>query len=608
MAGKTDRDSVTGSGATGLPALEGRRLPAWLQRPIDWLLALPLAARAALAGLVALGILGFVFFLGFVVGERQFFPYTFLSKVDGKIASLMPASPPAPLEGQTLNSALIRIDMKVGHVDTGRPAASQNPLSRNGGGVASFGEDVLVLAYNGNIYAASGHDSIRVSALEAPDNNRAEYQALAEDPDFAQYNFHQHYLRYNDLLDYDTGSERGLIASYTEYHPGRACVTNTLAKLEIPPGVTSVDAMSARAEDWQVIYRTDPCLPFKDKHLAMEGHMAGGRLAFEAPSTVYLTSGDFHIDGMRSEGPGIAQDPDAQYGKVLEVDIATGEGRILSMGHRNAQGIALKPSGDLIILEHGPRGGDELNLIEEGKNYGWPLESYGTTYRGSPIPNALSYGRQSRFEPPIFSWVPSVAASGLTLIEGFHDAWDGDLLAASLTDGALFRIRMEGRQAVYSERIEVGTRIRDVHQHSDGRLVLWTDNGEIIFLSGVDRIDEGERFRRYLSELDAPRRVKADLQTAVDRCAECHSFAVGEHERSPGLNRIFGDPIASTPFEGYSPALSRKSGRWTRENLKAFIENPQEFAAGTSMPGQEISDERVVDELVNYLEELDRQF
>ncbi len=608
MVGETDNTDVKSAGAAGLAALGGRRLPGWLQGPLDWLVGLPLMARAALSAMVALGFLGLVFFLGFLVGERQFFPYTFLSKVDGKLASMMPASPPAPLDSQALNSALIRLDMKVGHVDTGRPAASQNPLSRNGGGVASFGEDILVLAYSGTIYAAAQHDAIRVTAIEAPDNNREEYQALADDPAFADYNFHQHYLRYNDLLDYDTGSGRGLIASYTEFHPGKACVTNTLARLEFPAGANSIDAVSARAEDWEVIYRTTPCLPFKDKHLAMEGHMAGGRTVFEAPSTVYLTSGDFHIDGMRSEGPGIAQDPDAQYGKVLKIDIATGDGEIVSMGHRNAQGIALTPAGDLIILEHGPRGGDELNLIEAGRNYGWPLESYGTTYGGSPIPNSLSYGRQTQFQSPIFSWVPSVAASGLTLIDGFHEAWDGDLLAASLTDGALFRIRMEGRQAVYSERIEVGTRIRDVHQHSDGRLVLWTDNGEIIFLSGSDRIDMSERFQRYLAELDAPARVKSDLQTAVDRCAECHSFAVGEHERSPGLNRIFGDPIASTSYEGYSQALKRKSGRWTRENLKAFIENPQDFAPGTVMPGQEISDGRVVDELVNYLEELDRQF
>ncbi len=608
MTGKTENNKVRSAGTAGLAALQGRELPSWIQRPLDWLLALPLAAKAGLSALIALGFLGLVFFLGFLVGERQFFPYTFLSKVDGKLASMMPASPPAPLDSQTLNSALIRIDMKVGHVDTGRPAASQNPLSRNGGGVASLGDDILVLAYNGNIYAASEADAIRISAIEAPDNNRAEYQALADDPDFADYNFHQHYLRYNDLLDYDTGSQRGLVASYTEYHPGKACVTNTLARLEIPAGVNSVDDMSATAQDWEVFYRTAPCLPFKKEHLAMEGHMAAGRIVFEAPSTVYLTSGDFHIDGMRSEGPGIAQDPDAQYGKVLEINMDSGEGRILSMGHRNAQGIAMMPGGELIILEHGPRGGDELNLIEEGANYGWPLESYGTTYRGSPIPNSLSYGRQTQFQPPIFSWVPSVSTSGLTLIDGFHEAWDGDLLASSLTDGALFRIRMEGRQAVYSERIEVGTRIRDVHQHSDGRLVLWTDNGEIIFLSGVDRIDEGERFQRYLADLDAPGRVKADLQTTVDRCAECHSFAVGEHERSPGLNRIYGDPIASTPYEGYSPALLRKSGRWTRENLKAFLANPQGFAPGTSMPGQEIGDDRVVDELISYLEDLDRQF
>ena len=85
--------------------------------------------------------------------------------------------------------------------------------------------------------------------------------------------------------------------------------------------------------------------------------------------------------------------------------------------------------------------GDELNLIQDGLNYGWPLESYGTTYRGTRIPDSLSYGRHTQFQPPIFSWVPSVAVSGMTLVKGFDESWDGDILVSSLSDQALHRVR-----------------------------------------------------------------------------------------------------------------------------------------------------------------------
>jgi glucose/arabinose dehydrogenase len=89
--------------------------------------------------------------------------------------------------------------------------------------------------------------------------------------------------------------------------------------------------------------------------------MASGRIVFQAPDTLYLTSGDFHWDGMRADGELIAQNPEAEYGKVLKIDLATGDSAIVSMGHRNMQGMTFTEDGQLFVAEHGPNGGDELN-------------------------------------------------------------------------------------------------------------------------------------------------------------------------------------------------------------------------------------------------------
>ena len=583
-------------------------IPAWVNRAWAWVWGLPKSVLMAAGAAIFAGFVSFVLFLGFVIGSHDIFPSSIFAKVDNKLSKFASGSAAPPkLTSRTYNSGLIQLNSTVGIVPTGRPN-TEKALRSNGGGLASFGNDVLVLPYTGKIFAAENADSIRQTKIAGPDNNRVEYIAAANDPANGDYHIIKSYLRYNDLTYFKSETGHGLLASYTEYHTGKLCVTNTVARLDFAPDITDIDAVEADAGDWTVVYRTKPCLPFKTRHVAMEGHMAGGRMVFQAPSTLYMTSGDFHIDGMRSEGPGIAQNPDAEYGKVMKIDIETGTGQIVSMGHRNMQGIAPSADGDIIVVEHGPKGGDEINLIREGANYGWPLESYGTTYRGGPIPNSISYGRHTQFEPPIYSWVPSIAASTMTLVDGFHDAWNGDLVVGSLRGEGLHRVRLQGQQAVYSEHIDIGTRIRAVHQHNDGRLVLWTDNEELIFMTASEPVDDSILFERYLETAHLSSRLENRLRTTIDACAECHSFLADAHENSPSLGRMFGNDIAATSFAGYSDGLKSTKGEWTRENLIAYLSNPDAFAPGSGMPNPGIEDDKMIEAVVDYLEDLDRHF
>ncbi|WP_051927544.1 PQQ-dependent sugar dehydrogenase [Ruegeria halocynthiae] len=561
---------------------------------------------------LAFGFIGLAVFAGYEIGKRQWLLHTVFEKVDRRIEKAMAKvarGQPAILSLERLPSHLIDLQAEVAAVPVGR-VSPYHTIRENGGGLTSFGADVLLLPYDGRIYAASSAKDVRATKVTVPDTNRAAYEALTDDPENTVYQIKAGYLRYNDLIQFSGPDGPALAISYTEYHPDRKCVTNTVALLPLGAEVKSIDEVQATADDWQVIYRTAPCLPLKTRHLAIEGHMAGGKLVFENPSTIYMTSGDYHFDGMRSEaGPGIAQNPTAEYGKILAIDVASGDGRIVSMGHRNPQGLTLTPDGTLYTLEHGPKGGDELNLVRDGANYGWPLESYGLTYwAASTIPGSLSYGRHSHFERPIYSWVPSIAGSALTYVEGFHPSWDGDLLVAALLDGSLFRLRVAEGRVVYSERIEVGTRIRDVHQHSDGRIVLWTDDRAMIFLTGQDRQNRSELFatsvrHQGLSNHDAKR-----LETAISACAECHSFEVDDHARSPSLARIFGSKIASTSYDGYSNGLSAQTGTWNEETLTEFLKDPQSFASGTPMPNPGFDDNRLIQSLVAYLKLVSESF
>jgi glucose/arabinose dehydrogenase len=237
----------------------------------------------------------------------------------------------------------------------------------------------------------------------------------------------------------------------------------------------------------QVIYRQKP-------KVQGSGHF-GSRLAFARDKTLFITLGD-----RQKSTP--AQDMAQSLGKVVRINRdgsppednpgwlhARALPEIYSLGHRNPQGAALHPlNGELWISEHGPQGGDEINRVLPGRNYGWPTASYGCNY-GEPVGEEcrLGGGRHApKYIEPSSIWVPvSVAPSNFIFYSGrAFPKWQGHVLMGALAGTALWRVQFSGIREVKRERLlaELGERIRDVEQGPDGLLYLLTDSGKLLRL------------------------------------------------------------------------------------------------------------------------------
>jgi glucose/arabinose dehydrogenase len=233
----------------------------------------------------------------------------------------------------------------------------------------------------------------------------------------------------------------------------------------------------ARLENVQVIFRQQP-------KVKGPNHW-GSRLVFAPDGTLFVTLGErFQRDR--------SQNLNEHLGKLVRIDpdgsvptdnpFVARDGvrpEIFSFGHRNIQGAALHPQTQrLWVVDHGARGGDEINVPEAGKNYGWPIVTFGRDYSGLKIGEGTS---KPGLELPIYYWDPSIAPSGMTFYTGDRfPAWKGDLFVGALAGQLLARLELDGTRVVHEERLleDLGERIRDVRQGPDGLLYLLTDSSE----------------------------------------------------------------------------------------------------------------------------------
>jgi glucose/arabinose dehydrogenase len=325
--------------------------------------------------------------------------------------------------------------------------------------VAFAGSDVLVSERVGRLRVVRGGRLLSAPVTGLPSVFASGHGGLLDvitHPDFAQ----------NRLI-------------YFSYATGaRSQSTTRVARARYENGALS---------DLQVIFTAAPGHG-SDQHF-------GSRLVFDRSGQLYVTIGD-------RQSRDDAQNLMDHAGSVIRVQddgrMAAGNPfgtrsdarpEIFSYGHRNSQGIALHPdTGAIWASEHGPMGGDEINVLRAGGNYGWPVVTYGVDYDGSPI-------GQGRERPgmvqPLHVWTPSIAPSGMTFYTGARfPRWRGDLFIGALAGRDLYRLELDGQRVVGEERLltQLGERIRDVRQGPDGLLWILTDAnpGRLLRLEPAD--------------------------------------------------------------------------------------------------------------------------
>lgn len=250
----------------------------------------------------------------------------------------------------------------------------------------------------------------------------------------------------------------------------------------VATGTLSPDA--SRLEGVKVIFQQDPAW---DSTLHF-----GSRLVPDGRGGLYVTTGERSEMQPRQ----LAQDVNTHLGKVLHIDAETGaplagnpfangggKPEIWSWGHRNIQSAALDSQGRLWTVEHGTKGGDELNRPEAGKNYGWPIAAYGEEYSGRRIGQGQT--AQDGTEQPIYYWDPVIAPSGMAFYRGnmFADM-RGDILIGGLKSQSLVRLKMDGDRVIGEQHLAQGIgRVRDVAVAPDGALMILTDGGELVRLA-----------------------------------------------------------------------------------------------------------------------------
>ncbi len=482
-----------------------------------------------------------------------------------------------------------------------------------------MGDDLLVVTPEGRFALVFQDGTVKYLDGNVPMNEAS----LEEHEDYDNPTFRPDIFRVADILLKELEEGRFELFATHHYFTG-TCIRFRLSSTTILRDEESVKILP----DWRTIFDVEPCLPLT----WFAGHQGGGKMLTDGADHLLTIIGDHRIDP--------TSDPDVHLGKLLRIDIETGEAEALAVGFRNSQGLARDADGNLWATDHGPQGGDELNLLERGGDYGWPLVSYGVKY-GGEVPSNIEdeeVGRHDGFLRPAFAWVPAPAVSAIAVNdEKQFPLWKDDLLIASLKDQSLFRVRRHGTDVQYVERIEVGYRIRDLTFMPDGRMALLSDGSQVTFLSRSPRYcDEESRNRRDVYSINCesapalPPPASPDTEytgpavpsgsgnpdpdTAAGdqlfgvQCSACHDLNAERHGPGPHLVGVIGRRAGEVEGYRFSAAFDSLDVVWTLNSITRFLTDPERFAPGTSMssPGIGEAEARAIADYLNSLNHLSR--
>lgn len=519
-------------------------------------------------------------------------------------ASLLYATP--ALAAWEVTSHLYALDLKTKFVFPARKSS--------GGALAPIGDELLVAAGGGRLGFVSAKGRVAHLPERVPMNVEAwEAYEFPVDPKGEPWGPWYWPFRVADILVKPRADgQYDLFASH-HFFTGE-CVLFRVSATTLKRDAEGLSMTSP----WRTVFDAEPCFPFPHY-----GQQAGGPMLLDGDQHLLVFVGDHARDGWGTKEQGrmpiLPQAPDSHLGKLVRLEIATGRAEIFTSGHRNPQGLVRDRAGRLWATEHGARGGDELNLLTPGRDYGWPAVTYGINYDNTAPPGIGNddVGGHGRFTRPIFSWIPSIAPAGMTVNDPRRfPLWRDDLLVASLTAQSVFRIRRHGTAIQYVERIVMGPRLRDLAWMADGRLVMLQDRENVIFVEpSTAHCDEHSRRSRAIFSLACdeapspatpgepgapmpPREPTAGAPQARNaqgeqlfsmHCSQCHRARSPQHDVGPHLADLLGRRAGEVKGFAFSRAFRSLEQVWDRESLASFIFDTSGFAPGTTMPNADVT-------------------
>ena len=561
--------------------------------------------RWGLALLAALVVLAAVFYSG-IVAEEQRFPERVRHYLDRKKLAVRAGVMNQDEQQLTWNHLISNLHT-LEYIE-----ARIGPPMGGGGAIGEVEGQVIILSPLGRLsylnrrYKLGNIDTVAPMGVE-------ELRASKYNTD-TMFSWH-HFRAYDVMAVKKADGSHDMYASFSRYQ-GERCFQ--FAVYRTPIEVTG-EGIKATTGQWEEFFTARPgCLRPKDRGWRFLGLGAGGRLIRLDDHTLLISVGDHQYDGF-DDSWAAAQDPATDLGKIVAVDMVTRKARVFATGVRNPQGLLMTRDGRIFDTEHGPQGGDEINMLRDGGNYGWPLATYGVNY-GYPRrdwPFARSQADHEGYDKPIFGFSPAVGPSNLIEADPAEfPLWQSDLIMGSLRGSTLFHLRVEGDRVRYVEPLfsRDGTRFRDVTALNGGFATLTNDGTLMIFRNAENHGAEprtvtvtgyGTLSTAFAEEVPPPHLTPAERgkDLFAVNCSHCHSPGT-DIGPGPPLGGIVGRPVGAATGFGYSPALADYRGVWSEDLLISFLTEPQAHFEGTVMP-QPTMDWLEYPNVVAYLETLD---
>ncbi|MDB4193739.1 PQQ-dependent sugar dehydrogenase [Candidatus Pelagibacter sp.] len=364
------------------------------------------------------------------------------------------------------------------------------PVYSSYGGIAELEGNIIYLSGDSDLFTLKKNnysENFEFTLINAKKINNGKKAFIKSNEKTVGKNAEK-YFGIKDILieKFDKFENKLFFVSSLKYIELKNCYVVSIFVAEV------LDVISIELSNWKEIFSSQKCLSVDlTTNPRFAAASAGGRLSKLNENSILFSVGDFYADGVN--GPILSQDSSNIYGKIIEININDFSSKIFSYGHRNPQGLFIDDQKNIFSTEHGPTGGDEINLVLENSNYGWPYATYGTNYKSSDAykktandnrkkwPIDKSNNSHDNYVKPLFSWGNQFGISNLIVYEGdYFNNWSKNLIVTSLATKQIVRFIYDYKRklVLYKENIKIGKRIRDIIPLKDGKIVLLTDRGK----------------------------------------------------------------------------------------------------------------------------------